>query len=514
MTNINKLLLAVSVIATNMTAIESLSVDDTQFDDGRQQESLAIGDDVDFTQNKSRQTSTYLEKVLSGEIGFSWSQNTNTKRISYFAIVRYEDLFFDFIKAKLEYRHTTTKLQRELTRRTFADDPTLPQTKTVEKTYTSNALREAYVDINFGRYGSLSVGRQVLVWGQFEGFSPIDMVMPHDYSTGTASMTKVQNRLPQDAVVLNLFPIENLKISGYYFPHITRDPMIEEFYKDGVLYYDDELFSARTLDQPDEDEDYQTALRIMYYGNKWTVGYTRYDGWEMGYSENEHLEPHPTEADRMFLMPHPKIERFQSEGWEFAIPSNKWTWKFETMVAKRSLELDDVSFYNISFATGERADFLNWVINENDSKYYVPVWYRTTVIGFDYSSKRWNTNFSMFNINSSFAGSEAHKRYKQSYDINGQDYKDSLFPEWLYVPLVHTTRYFDDEKSSAIGAGFGIYGESFKAYTYFKDTKDDIFSYGISYEVTQISSDMELEDNNYELASTGGAVRVFGLYKF
>ncbi len=512
MTNTNKLLIAVSVIATNMVAIESLSVDDVRFDDGRQQESLTIDEKVDFGRNKERQTSTYLEKVLSGEIGFSWSQNTNTKRVSYFAIVRYEDLFFDFIKAKLEYRHTTTKLQRELTRRTYADDPTLPQTKTVEKTYRSNALREAYVDINFGRYGSLSVGRQVLVWGQFEGFSPIDMVMPHDYSTGTAGMTKVQNRLPQDAVVLNLFPIENLKISGYYFPHITRDPMIEKFFENAEVHYGEETHNTRVLEQPDEDEDYQTALRIMYYGDKWTVGYTRYDGWEGYYSENEHIHPDPFRPGEYNHIPHPKVERFQSEGWEFAIPSNKWTWKFETMVAKRSLDLDHNRFSDTN--TPEEQDFLDWVLNENASRFYVPVWYRLSVVGFDYSSERWDTNFLMFNINEDIAGDEYEKRYKQSYDINGQNYKDSLFPVWLYIPFIHTARYFDDEKSSAIGAGFGIYGDSFKAFTYFKDTIDDSFSYGISYEYTQIASDAELEDNNYELTSTGGAGRVFGLYKF
>lgn len=299
-------------------------------------ESLSISS-VEFSDKKSKQTSNYLEKVFSGEIGVSYSTNDTSNRVAYFGTLRYEDLFYNFIKAKLEYRYTNLNIKKELSLR--VDTPGLPNTKTVEKSFTTSGFREAYLDFDLGRYVSFSIGRQVIVWGQFEILSPIDMLLPYEYSTGISSISKVQNRLPQNSAILNIFPSSNFKITGYYFPKIERDEMVQEIFDAGEVYYD---INQKKIEQPDKDEEYRIAMRATYFADNFTFGITYYDGWENFFTEYEYLEPSSRNRlhDDLTIVDYPMVSKVIATGIELSVPINKWTWKLEATQTKSTKGFD------------------------------------------------------------------------------------------------------------------------------------------------------------------------------
>ncbi len=517
MTNINKLLIAVSVIATNMVAIESLSVDDVRFDDGRQQESLTIDEKVDFGRNKERQTSTYLEKVISGEIGAIYSTNSNTKKTSVAMVLRYEDLFYEFIRLKLEYRYTHLNFEKKLVRRDNAP-ANLPSSKTVKETHSSSDLREAYINLDMGKYADISIGRQVIVWGQFELLSPMDMLLPTDYSARTVGLLKAQNRLPQDSVVLNLYPTSKIKLSTYYFPQITRDPLLQELFDRDVIYTND---GRQEIDQPDKDDEPQKAIKATYFGDSFTFGVLYYDGWEDGYTELEYLVLKDRERpdqdldyDERYI-----VRKVKATGFELAIPKNRWTWKIEATQQKDTIEFDPMDLNNYDIATGERRDFLHWIVNENGGRNFVPVWRNWMAIGFDYNSKKWQTNFIVLNVGEDIIGSENKRRMKQNFALTNEDedisYNDVYREPVKYqLPAIHTARYFDKDKNTALGAGLGIVGEGYKFFTYFTSTIGDSFSYGVSLEALDVETDRKLADDEYDVEVFQQLTRVFGVYKF
>ncbi len=517
MTNINKLLVAVSVIATNMVAIESLSVDDVRFDDGRQQESLTI-ESVDFTQNKGRQTSTYLEKVISGEIGAIYSTNSNTKKISVAMVLRYEDLFYEFIRLKLEYRYTFLNFEKKLVRRDNAP-ANLPSSKTVKETHSSSDLREAYVGLDLGKYADITIGRQVIVWGQFELLSPMDMLLPTDYSARTIGLLKAQNRLPQDSVVLNLYPTSKIKLSTYYFPQIQRDPLVQDFFDQGFVYNSDD--DRLEIDQPDKDDEPQKAIKATYYGDSFTFGVLYYDGWEDGYTELEYLELEDRERpdQDLYLAERYMVRKVKATGFELAIPKNRWTWKIEATQQKDTIDFDPMDWNNYDTATGERRDFLSWIVNENGGRHFVPVWSNWMAIGFDYNSEKWQTNFIVVNVGEDIIGKENKRRMKQNFDLtigdDGYSYNDAYAEPVKYqLPAIHTARYFDKDKDTALGVGLGVVGDGYKFFTYFKSTIGDSFSYGVSLEALNVETDRKLADDEYDVSVFQQLTRVFGVYKF
>jgi len=474
-------------------------------------ESLSINS-VEFSDKKSKQTSNYLEKVFSGEIGVSYSTNDTSNRVAYFGTLRYEDLFYNFIKAKLEYRYTNLNIKKELSLR--VDTPGLPNTKTVEKSFTTSGFREAYLDFDLGRYVSFSIGRQVIVWGQFEILSPIDMLLPYEYSTGISSISKVQNRLPQNSAILNIFPSSNFKIAGYYFPKIERDEMVQEIFDAGEVYYD---INQKKIEQPDKDEEYRIAMRATYFADNFTFGITYYDGWENFFTEYEYLEPSSRNRlhDDLTIVDYPMVSKVIATGIELSVPINKWTWKLEATQTKSTKGFDPVRLNDYDIAVGEEKDFLDWVMKKNDGKNFVPMWKTWLSAGFDYSSKKWQTNFLLLFVDENIIGKENENRMRQSWEIQASYYNESeVQNSWYYLPFVHTARYFDKDKHTALGFGYGIYGDGFKVFTYFKDVIKDDFTYGISLEMLDLPSDMQLSDEYYESSTTQGLFRLFGLYKF
>ena len=71
-------------------------------------------------------------------------------------------------------------------------DPDLPPTREIGVADRFAAFREAYLDWQFSDIAALRVGRQTMVWGQFEFLTPVGFLMPYrgsNTSTRCAALT-------------------------------------------------------------------------------------------------------------------------------------------------------------------------------------------------------------------------------------------------------------------------------------------------------------------------------------
>lgn len=474
-------------------------------------ESLSI-DGVDYKSSTKDKSSNYLEKVFSGNIGLSFFDSETSSRESYFGTIRYEDIFFDFIKAKIEYQASQTKVTQTYDLEKFGDRNS-QNTIEVERKYNTSGFKEAYVDVSLGRYASVSAGKQIIVWGQFDVISPIDAVLPFVESSGIVSMSKAQNRLPMNVGILKLYPTDKLHIEAYYFPGITRDPMIQDIIDDGVIYYDNNQtnFNINQVDIGQPEDEAHSAFRVIYYGDSFTFGVTKFNGYEKYFSFNENIANAGTYNLTGVA---PKVEKLNMTGVELSIPVSRWTWKLDYEEHNYNEMLFD---YGVWWPYGsmdtEQLELNNWVLNQNEGKLYIPITVQLGAIGFEYNSDLWSTSFGMLNISRKFKDSETERRYQQSIDINSR-LTGEPFEETTTAPMFNTTRFLDEDKEKAWGVAVGIFGGASGMTIYYKDVLAESLTYGISYDYLMYNADVLTEEGQYEVSEATGGIRYFANYKF
>ena len=91
---------------------------------------------------------------------------------------------------------------------------------------------------------TVSYGRQLIVWGQLEIFSPVDFLLPIDFNPSGLSLSKADNRMPQTTVCIVL-PFDNLELTGYYFPNFEES----DLYSSYDFLIDDESLKSCPLAQ-------------------------------------------------------------------------------------------------------------------------------------------------------------------------------------------------------------------------------------------------------------------------
>ena len=108
---------------------------------------------------------------------------------------------------------------------------------------TKIELLEGYVDIDLDKVG-LSFGRRRIVFGQFDFISPVDLLLPVDFSGSTFSLSRVDNRLPQIAASAVFYsgPVE---VQAHYFPTLIIDAFADDANNFNVDYIDRDGEDAR-----------------------------------------------------------------------------------------------------------------------------------------------------------------------------------------------------------------------------------------------------------------------------
>ena len=208
--------------------------------------------------------------------------------------------------------------------------------------YDSTQLRQAYVDYYPVQNLTLSFGQQTIVWGQLDIFSPVDFLLPIDFSPVGFSLTKADNRMPQTVAKMAIYPNENLEISTYYFPYFEESEVFKVFdltsnYReiDGVKYYTTKVI-------PSGQDQASYAARLTWYNDVTTFALTYYKGFNNVFPvfRSKFLQGDSFTDEYGY---YPK----QGVGAEISVPFGKKTFKMEAAISD--------SFYSdLSFSSSSK----------------------------------------------------------------------------------------------------------------------------------------------------------------
>ena len=150
-------------------------------------------------------------------------------------------------------------------------------------------FREAYVQWEANDYATLTLGRQNLVWGQFEFLSPVGFLLPFRGTNTSPRPRRADFSFAQDGVNLSLFPTGNSEVQLIHVPQMRLDPSVEENLKSySELRYcglrENGDFDCPTgFAFPDIGDYDMSALRITYYGQSLIFTATALDGTQVSF---------------------------------------------------------------------------------------------------------------------------------------------------------------------------------------------------------------------------------------
>lgn len=155
-------------------------------------------------------------------------------------------------------------------------------------------FREAYVQWQPTDFATVTIGRQSLVWGQFEFLSPVGFLLPYSGTNTSPRPSRADFSFAQDAVNLSLFPSGNTEVQLIHVPQMRLESSVEENLKAyaarrgcGVAAVGHTVkcyqgrFGERTPLFPDAGDYDMSALRFTHYGDRLTFAVTALDGTQM-----------------------------------------------------------------------------------------------------------------------------------------------------------------------------------------------------------------------------------------
>lgn len=362
-------------------------------------------------------------------------------------------------------------------------------------------LRDAYASIYLRDNLTLNAGRQVIVWGQFDLFSPIDYALPYKTSTTGIGFSKVDSRLPQDLLKLSYYPTSKFEIQLYYIPKIATDPLIDKFTENNYSYLDGDLDSdghndiiTADVEKPQGSEERQSAIRLMYYPSWGTVGLTYYKGWDTFPVERKEIK----EINGYLHFPlKPKITEKKLLGFEIAKPYGKSVYKLEYARSNviKSLNSPSSSTVNINTEEQSKKHYLNWIQSDNNNKLYADTYWNLFAIGFDRDTENWLMNIAIFHLRETPQDDKAKEAIRRS-DDSGYDNNDF---GGATAPAFNIARKYGTNKTGLIGLAAGILGSKAGASLYITNKYKESLTWSISANYLMFNSDSNLSDAEYEI---------------
>lgn len=145
-------------------------------------------------------------------------------------------------------------------------------------------LTEAYIQWEPTSFATIRVGRQPIVLGQFEVFSPLMFTAPMKARGTKTKTTKADLSYAQDGVQISLFPFSQLELSFTAIPKMRLDPVNEKRFEEFAVLksgFTDFLPGQSPIDRlQDIGDNDMSVARIMFYGQRLSIGVTAISGVE------------------------------------------------------------------------------------------------------------------------------------------------------------------------------------------------------------------------------------------
>lgn len=216
----------------------------------------------------------YWDEHIALSLGGGISYSENDRTLSYFLLARHnESLFNNSLKTYVSFRYQNTKKYNSI----------LDISVESEHPFT---LRELYASYSPVSWGSISIGNQLVIFGQNPIFSPVDyFTLPGDFEPGSiVSINKINSRLPQLTGKLSVYPIDRMEINAYYFPKFTVNSYIKDIYnRSKEASNESPNYSVAEL--PSDFKDVSKALQLIWEHDIGTLELTYYNGWNQVFEE-------------------------------------------------------------------------------------------------------------------------------------------------------------------------------------------------------------------------------------
>ena len=384
-------------------------------------------------------------------------------------------------------------------------------------------LRELYIRKRFGSRHNLSLGRQLIVWGQFDIFSPIDFALPTQVDNGGFSLNKANNRMPQDALIYRFYPFPNVEFNTYYIPK-TR---ISQFTKFLINTYSEYTFDSIPVLDPSSssyaedkfveipingsfpDESPITAFRLMLYPRWFTLGLTYFDGLDIypydvgvvsvhnGSQYNSKLEGSYYNHDRQITILPSKLY-----GLELSKSIGNTTFKMELARKQTNRgiygvrDMDFLSGFGESESEDDNMDFdkkliYDWILYQNGGKNYIPYYWDFIGVGLD-----GNYNWGIVNFYVTRISFSEHSGYA---DIVNLENIVSGLRTYDNFPLfgLNIGKYFGQDKKKLLGFAGGMLTGSLGVTLYYGQEFRESWNMSVSLEVMNYISDVEYMEDKY-----------------
>ena len=352
-------------------------------------------------------------------------------------------------------------------------------------------LREAYVRADPFEWWRLIAGRQVVSIGQFDIFSPVDFVLPVDFTNTRLSYNKVEYRLPQDAL-RNNFYLGNWRLETVWFPTLRSDDFTRVVQSAPQQYYDptqDRDVTVKTEFPADEN---QYLLRLMYEGNDLTYGFTFYDGYDLfALGGATHLllkeeGPGPSEArpraDWYYREIRPSTQRRRAYGFELAKQINKFSVKFE-LLAERGIEILNFITSPDELLNADERRYVDFILNENGGRLDVEREQILAALGFDYYNDK---NF--FNVYLLGFQEFLDSRSRRAVELADRAYPDQAVISASVFPAFNMGGFYGERKQHTVGFIGGFLSFALGGSVYYLNDYYESFQYGVSLEALQYLS--------------------------
>lgn len=366
---------------------------------------------------------------------------------------------------------------------------------------------EGYISVTPLSWLRLRAGRRKVVWGQFEVFSPVDLLLPFRTQSTDPYFTKVNFRRPQDHVQISITPHERIELQGYWFYNTRLDPLLPR-----LAAQENEMMSVSQIEDILEDHD-QLAARLLFYPNWGTLGLTWYRGRNSLNVNDFSRVTGGTVADLNSIgdlnrrdiagdfITAPDLAKLDAYALEFSASRGRWLFRAELVYRENTGDLEEVRSPCGYTCVGDtaRRRYLRWILEENGGKFYGDLRTFMGGIGFKYESEKWQVAVAALALSEEFTG-KASEGARLNEEALGDDPAAGL----LAAPFINIARYFGRDKTVTLGftAGFvGAYGAGASLYTVFDFDHLDRFGVGafqlvLGLDAFQYNTDFSLSDLN------------------
>ena len=308
-----------------------------------------------------------------------------------------------------------------------------PSNRTLRVISIDTDIAEAFVHYAPLDEVLLHVGRRQQVWGQFDLFSPVSILMPLRYGNNAVDFKKKNFIVPQDSVSLAWFATPSIELQGHFFLNTEIDSLLADVIED---------FGGSR----DVEDHRQYAVRLLYRPSWGTVGFTFYQGrLSAFYYENARLEPDGGIDDGQI-----DLAPLRAYAVEVAVPVGAWVWKAEVVYQDTREDITPLRAGAMSPAA--TVAYVAYVRDRNGGSFTSEVTRVLIGVGADARVQGWVVNLGLYMLRGVY--DDKGKTLRRLERAAGRENSDGF----ILFPGVNVARRFGREERYTAGLVGGLIG--------------------------------------------------------